>query len=205
MSKNNIVTAVLLPTGINVEPEEIFIEDFESIQRFVGGHFDCVRTDLGKTDWSLVGYVHDEGLILDFEPNFLATALFGQEIRGACVIVWGLSPNGFYDGDNYDMPTFALKFLKEQLLLKTAAVYNLSVMTEGVMKVLIEEGYPKAKDLVWAMEIIDTTDKTNYNLASMILQEAMRWGVNHLEDEDFSEFCQYALDNGLFNTKDEDN
>jgi hypothetical protein len=99
------------------------VDDYISIQNLVGGNFDCVRTDLGKPDEvAIVGYVNDMGLVINLELNYLATALFGREIRGDAVVTWGLSPNGYYDGDNHDMPNWISCFIKTDLLMQTASI-----------------------------------------------------------------------------------
>jgi hypothetical protein len=100
----------------------ISVGDYEHIQSLVGGHFDCVRVDydpvvfenepgakeiLGDgpaTPFVAVGYVHDEGLLLELPVNPMASVVLQREIVGPCVLVSGSSPNGYYDGDNHDLP-----------------------------------------------------------------------------------------------------
>lgn len=150
MSK--LTVGMFLPKGTQVEPEPIFIEDYKSIQQAVGGHFDVVVTDLGKEGVAIVGYVHDEGLILDLELNYLATNLFQKELRGDCVIVWGLSPNGEYDGDNYDIPEWITDFIMKDLVISTAGNYNLAAMLGDVCK------YAIANKLATLEEVVGIAD-----------------------------------------------
>lgn len=80
------------------------------IQKLVGGHFDAVKRGCSDTtgankDFILVGYVHDEGKLLDLPLNPLACVLFDEVIHGDVVIVSGTNPdNGDYDGESYDIP-----------------------------------------------------------------------------------------------------
>lgn len=123
---STITSGLLLPAGARVNPEPILVEDYKSIQRIVGGAFDAVRTDMGHDEVALVGYVHDEGMLLNLPYNYIATALFKQNIFGDCVLVWGLDENGIYDGDNHDIPEFMVEFLSEELMQHVAESYNMS-------------------------------------------------------------------------------
>lgn len=89
--------------GINLHAKESGISDY--LHEAVGGWFDCVHNN----ELEIVGYVHDEGLLLGFDINPIATALFGQVLVGTCVIVGVLDANGIYDGDNHSVPEKALE------------------------------------------------------------------------------------------------
>lgn len=67
------------------------------IHEVVGGWFDCVRND------TMVGYVHDEGLIMGLPINPVATALFGRVLCGTCVVFGAMNENGEYDGDDHPL------------------------------------------------------------------------------------------------------
>lgn len=202
MSK--VTSAILLPAGSNVEPHEVFIDGYKSIQNLVGGTFDCVRTDMGQPDdVAIVGYVHDEGLILGLDMNFLATALFKREIRGDVVVAWGLSPNGYYDGDNYDIPSFVTEFIKTDLLFETAFAYNLATMMDKVCGELLDSDYPDKPQLKYAMRGMSTLEsRINEYIPSM--RNALDWGSKHLEEETSREFCQLMLDSKYFEIDSED-
>lgn len=144
---STLTAGIFLPAGSNVEPQQIFVEDYKSIQSMIGGNFDVVRTDMGQPDVALVGYVHDEGLLLDLEYNFLATALFKQELHGDCVVVWGLSPNGVYDGDNYDVPSHIAQFLQTELLAKTSDAYNMATSVSFALSYAIATGIVDEDDV----------------------------------------------------------
>lgn len=137
------VSAVLLKAGVGVEPEPIVIDDLQSIQRLVGGHIDAVRIDAQDVDsesepFTLVGYCHDEGLILDLEMNWLASALFQRELRGDVVLVSGKSPTGEYDGENYDVPDVMVRWLRTAFVQRVADTYNEATALTAACQFAIE-------------------------------------------------------------------
>jgi len=106
--------SILLPAGNGKYPDPILVDDYEDIQREVGGTFTTVAFDgaLKESRINLIGFA------LDFVPepteddvNWYASALFGQQVCGPCVVAWGLSPNGNNDGDIYDMPDFVSEYI----------------------------------------------------------------------------------------------
>ncbi len=116
------VAGALLPSGINKEIEPVMVGEFTHIQSLVGGAFDCVRTEVnGKV---IVGYVHDEGLLIGLEQNWFASALFGKNLVGPCVVVGGESPTGEYDGEDYDLPENFYQFLTTKFTQHVAETYN---------------------------------------------------------------------------------
>lgn len=137
------ISAVVLPSGPRVSPEPTLLEcDYTQIQEIVGGHFDAVRVEVENEDGDsliIVGYVHDEGLILDLEPNYLATALFQQELRGPCLLVSGISPDGEYDGESYDVPEWVYEGLTTDLVSRTAKAYNHAQLIGFGMQYAVEE------------------------------------------------------------------
>lgn len=138
---SNISVGLYLPCGVNVTPEPIFIEDYRTIQNAVGGHFDAVTTDCNSNGKMLfVGYVHDEGRILDLGYNYLATNLFRRELYGDCVVVWGLDEDGVYDGDNHDIPADVFNTLQEALTESTAQAYNTSLGMSFACQFAIDNG-----------------------------------------------------------------
>lgn len=95
-------TALLLKTNGEIEPLELNNEtDAELIREKIGGWFDCVRSHEKK----IVGYVHDEGLIIGLPANPVATFLFDQLLAGDCVIVGSYSEKGEYDGESHELPS----------------------------------------------------------------------------------------------------
>jgi hypothetical protein len=118
-----ITMGAVIGTEVGKEPEPCIIGDIADIQAKVGGHFDCVRINVGSDPsaddmFTLVGYVHDEGRILNppLEVNLMASMIFNQEIRGNCVILSGTNPETrAYDGENYDLPAVFYEFLCKQM------------------------------------------------------------------------------------------
>lgn len=141
----SLVSGVYLPAGVGVEPEPVFIdsENYESIQQHVGGVFDVIRMDVpaqnGETG-VLLGYIHDESLILGMEYNYLATALFRRELHGGCVVLWGNNPNGAYDGDVYDLPAEVTEQITHKLVEYTAGVYNEAAVMELAFQYAVSQG-----------------------------------------------------------------
>lgn len=85
------------------------------IHSVVEGWFDCVSpfsTDPSTKALDIVGYVHDEGLLLGLQPNAIASALFGRFLVGRCVVVGTLNADGQYDGASHDVPSEALSVLE---------------------------------------------------------------------------------------------
>ena len=194
MSK--LTVGMFLPAGVQVEPEPIFIEDYESIQEAIGGCFDVVVTDLGKDNVSIVGYVHDEGLILDMELNYLATNLFQKELRGDCVIVWGLSPNGEYDGDNYDIPEWITNFIMKDLVTSTAGNFNMASLLGDVCK------YAVANELASFDEILGIANALHRSAVNQAvdieseekLLDVLERIIAFTDIDEMVEFCNLVID-----------
>jgi hypothetical protein len=83
------------------------------IHEIVDGWFDCVRRE------AVIGYVHDEGLLIGLPVNVVASALFGRPLVGNCVVMGALNERGEYDGENHDAPSGLLsnEFIDEALKL----------------------------------------------------------------------------------------
>jgi hypothetical protein len=135
---SNKVTGLLLNAGIGATVDVITIGDLESIQSYVGGTIDAVRADVADNICA-VGYVHDEGLILDLEMNWLASALFSQEIRGNVVLVNGYNKDNEYDGDNHDLPNVFIVYMKTSFIAKVANAYNESMMISAMLEYALEQ------------------------------------------------------------------
>jgi len=125
MSKQ--VAGAFMPCGIGVEIQPVFIGEYTHIQSLIGGCFDVVTQTMPDGE-IIVGYCHDEGLILDLEQNWFASAFFERDLRGPVVVVGGLSPSGDYDGDNHDISDQFLNFLMGKFTEHVAESYNESVM-----------------------------------------------------------------------------
>ena len=143
------VSAVLLKSGVGVEPEAVMIDGLESIQKLVGGVIDAVRIDTQQVNqatgeeeprFTIVGYVHDEGIMLNLEINWIASALFQQRIVGDVVLVSGNSPTGEYDGENHDIPDTLFRWLSTSFVKHVAKTYNESVMVAEILDYVKNDG-----------------------------------------------------------------
>lgn len=121
-----MTSAVLIKADASTAPEPLLLGGGDSqvlteIQSAVGGTIDAVRRgatdETGETPpFILVGYVHDEGIILKLPLNPVATVLFEQNIFGNCLVVSGTNPEtGVYDGENYDLPATFSEYLMSGL------------------------------------------------------------------------------------------
>lgn len=110
-----MTTAVRIYADTHKEPETVLLggtttERVTEIQNAVGGHFDAVRRQAvdesgNHKPFVLIGYVHDEGRILNLPMNPIASVLFEQNLFGDVLIVNGTNPEtGEYDGETHDLP-----------------------------------------------------------------------------------------------------
>lgn len=165
-----IKAGLLLPAGTSVNPEPIFVEDYKSIQQYVGGNFDCVVTNLGKDHVSFLGYVHDEGLILDMEFNYIASALFQRELHGDCVLLWGLNSEGEYDGEDYDLPEQMTNFVCGTLMDTVAVCYGQSALLSVFCEIAVEVGlYSKDEVVTQSLELAEASSRGDSEAREQIL------------------------------------
>jgi hypothetical protein len=117
-------SAVLLKADTATEPVTVLLggtttDTVAEIQKMVGGNFDAVRRiaadTAGKVNkFTLVGYVHDEGMLLNLPVNPMASMLFDQNIFGDCVLVNATNPETQEDdGEDYDIPVQFADYLRE--------------------------------------------------------------------------------------------
>ena len=140
------VHGLLIHSGVGAKVERIQVGELEDIQGHVGGVIDAVRKQVSK-DIFAVGYVHDEGLILDMEMNWIASALFMQEIRGPVVVVNGFSKDYEYDGDNHDLPDSFITYMQTKFIDKVAETYNESNLVQAMLE------YAFTKDMMTETQI----------------------------------------------------
>lgn len=94
-----MATALVITAGGDLYQTDIPTEDGHTlIHEIVGGWFDCVRGE------EIVGYVHDEGLLIGLPVNAVASMLFQRPLVGDCVVIGSLNEQGEYDGENHDVP-----------------------------------------------------------------------------------------------------
>ena len=131
------IKAILLPAGVNVLPREVEFTDWQDIREFVGGHFDAVSA-LAKSptgdDVAIVGYVHDEGMLIGLDDNWLAMAIFRQPLVGDCLIVSGTNPvTGEYDGESYDVPEALRDYMLYDLVQRVSVGYNQTMVVSEAL------------------------------------------------------------------------
>ena len=144
---SNKVMAVLLPAGSNAQPIPVKIDDIESIQHHIGGYFECVTMEYDphemfdevstETKFVCVGYVNEDGLSLELEPNELASTIFNQQLVGNVVIISGTSPKGEYDGESYDLPEWFINGVFTHLRSAISLGNRLNDVMAGLKKFLI--------------------------------------------------------------------
>lgn len=91
--------AVRVTTNGEVEVVSLPKEDsYPTIRDAVGGTIDAVSSE------NYTMYVHDEGLLLGFPVNAIGSVLASRLIVGNVIFVGNKSPEGVYDGADYDAP-----------------------------------------------------------------------------------------------------
>ena len=94
-----MATALVITAGGDLYQTDIPTENGHTlIHEIVGGWFDCVRGE------EIVGYVHDEGLLIGLPVNAVASMLVQRPLVGDCVVIGSLNEKGEYDGENHDVP-----------------------------------------------------------------------------------------------------
>ena len=183
------VSAVLLKAGTGVEPESVVIDGLESIQSLVGGNIEAVRVFAQKRDtdepFELVGYCDDEGLVKESEMNWLASALFRQEIRGNVVVVTDAG-----DGENGDVPDTFVKWLMSGFLQRVAESYNEASFIAEVMQFAVQNNLVPKDEIMEVMdsfgEDISRGEQTEETIHKMntLLERILKAVQLHNADED---------------------
>lgn len=151
-----MVKALLLKTTGEVLPLELHEDtEYPTIRDAVGGWIDAVSAE------ELVGYVHDEGLLIGLPANVMASVIFSRPLVGDVVIVGGLNAQGKSDGESHDVPP---QYLLPEFASMSAFFAASQMMTDairGEAERVIEKGitfqslaaWPEFNDLL-------TADKT---------------------------------------------
>lgn len=185
----NTVSAVLLKSGTGVQPEPVVINGLESIQSLVGGNIEAVRIFAQKRDtdepFELVGYCDDEGLVKDSEMNWLASALFRQEIRGNVVVVTDAG-----DGEDGDVPDTFVKWLMSGFLQRVAESYNEATFIAGVMEFAVQHNLVPEEEIMEVMnsmgEDIENEGRTPETIEKMntLLEKILKAVQDYNAEED---------------------
>jgi hypothetical protein len=178
MSKQ--VQGILFPVGEDTEPLPISVGDHININALVGGHFDAVRREFtpeelsgehapdGATPFVAVGYVHDEGRIINLPLNKLATVVFGQELYGDVVLVSGTSPDGEYDGENYDIPAWFADAVHNGSLAEATVLVEKMSEVASCLALAVREGLATREDVLLAIVGVANGDENAEEILSML-------------------------------------
>ena len=180
----------MLPCGVGNEIEPAIVGDLESIQQYVGGCIDAVRTEL-EDGTVIVGYCHDEGLLLGMETNWFASALFNRQLAGPVVVVSGTSPSGEYDGENYDLPSAFYDYLCESFtkeVEKSVAFTQMLATAVGMAhrnNAITEAEYQLTIDTVNGLSenAVGGAMDTLPDEVKAIMEKAMKYMVNRVFEQ----------------------
>lgn len=158
--------SVLLPAGNGKYPDPILVDDYEDIQREVGGTFTTVALtgSLKDSPINLIGFAPDSvPEPTENDMNWYASALFGQQVWGPCVVAWGLSPNGNNDGDIYDMPDFVSEYIFGEFTQFVIRAYGEAHMMGNMFREAVAAGIITETDLDRLMDYVEalTNDATD--------------------------------------------
>lgn len=150
--------SVLLPAGNGKYPDPIFVNDYEDIQREVGGLFTTlgIKGEINDREINLIGFAPDDVPNPDDQSiNWYASAMFGTEVHGPCVVAWALSPNGEYDGDIYDMPDFVSEYIFGEFTQFVIRAYGEAGMMSNMFTEAVNAGIITPTDLERLMDYIE--------------------------------------------------
>ena len=187
------IAGILLKADDGAEPMPIPVTDHVSINEYIGGHFDCVRQQYEASEFLLetgeqftaVGYVHDEGLILGLPLNKMATVIFRREVYGDVVIVSGTSPDGDYDGENYDVPAWFSDAVFNGSLASTVqdlddkAMFVREAILRAVREHLLDD--ETADGLVTAMANAPLLNEREINMVQEVLETVTKYHMARLQ------------------------
>jgi len=158
---SNIVLGVYLPADLTVPPRIVPIGGLDDIQEHVGEIIDAVTTVVDPSEFghegsefAMVGYVHDEGLLLGMPLNERACVLFERKLVGDVVVVSGTNPtSGAYDGENHDVPQwYTNRIVDGTLDWVIANVSNMADRIAEAFALAVEDGLFEQDDIDTALK-----------------------------------------------------
>lgn len=185
-----ITMGAVIGTEVGKAPEPCVIGDIADIQARVGGHFDCVRVDIGsntENEFTLVGYVNDEGAITEppMELNIVASMIFSRELRGACVILSGTNPETKdYDGENYDLPSKFYDFLCDTIIKDVEKSVTFTRLLSSAVriacqaKVISKEDFKYINDTIQSLS--DVAVGSDFEAMPERLRELLEKSMNYM-------------------------
>lgn len=215
----NIATGILIPADMDKQPHVVPIAGVDDIQCHVGGFIDAVTTEVDHAefgvddarDFVLVGYVHDEGLLLDMPTNHRATVMFQRHVVGDVVVLSGTNPvTENYDGDNYDVPRwYAERVLDGTLDWVIANAMDTTDMIHDAIELALTDGLFTSEDITMVMEIMEahadgeTIDPEDREVVNMVLMTCVLYskgrsiGAVPKYDERGWELMKDVMTNGI--------
>ena len=198
--------AEFIPADIEKEPHSVLLGNgantslVDDIQLFVGGTFDVVRMQAVNEEtldtFTLIGYVHDEGILLDMPMNVLASSLFGRELYGDVLVLSGTNPeNGDYDGDSYDLPMNFCEYIEKVLYPETCNAVAVSRGLAGAFMIAHRDGIVSDEERDYVTEVANLKAKQSLqgDFRDMpkrwqeIMERAIRHMVTLMDDGDEAE------------------
>lgn len=189
-----MTTGLVIYADPKKEPEAFVFSTENSlaeIQAKVGGYIDSVKTqainEADDTEMVLVGYVHDEGRILDMPLNPLASIVFNRELVGDVVLVNGTNPeNGDYDGENYDLPLDFINYIMH-MHPEVVRMLQFSKGLSSSVALAYRAGVVTKEELEYVMDYADKAQQNGEFMAAVDsvperFQEILRRSVNYLND-----------------------
>jgi hypothetical protein len=189
-----MTTGLVIYADPKKEPEAFVFSSENSlaeIQAKVGGYIDSVKTqainEADDTQMVLVGYVHDEGRILDMPMNPLASIVFNRELVGDVVLVNGTNPeNGDYDGENYDLPLDFINYIMH-MHPEVVRMLQFSKGLSSSVALAYRAGVVTKEELEYVMDYADKAQQNGEFMAAVDsvperFQEILRRSVNYLND-----------------------
>lgn len=189
-----MTTGLVIYADPKKEPEAFVFSSENSlaeIQAKVGGYIDSVRTqalnEADNTEMVLVGYVHDEGRILNMPLNPLASIVFNRELVGDVVLVNGTNPeNGDYDGENYDLPLDFINYIMH-MHPEVVRMLQFSKGLSSSVALAYRAGIVTKEELEYVMDYADKAQQNGEFMAAVDsvperFQEILRRSVNYLND-----------------------
>jgi hypothetical protein len=189
-----MTTGLVIYADPKKEPEAFVFSSENSlaeIQAKVGGYIDSVKTqainEADDTEMVLVGYVHDEGRILNMPLNPLASIVFNRELVGDVVLVNGTNPeNGDYDGENYDLPLDFINYIMH-MHPEVVRMLQFSKGLSSSVALAYRAGVVTKEELEYVMDYADKAQQNGEFMAAVDsvperFQEILRRSVNYLND-----------------------
>jgi len=212
---------ILLPCD-GSEPMPIAVGDYQHIQTLVGGLIDCVTVNYDPDDFTseeadelfgagernpfvACGYVNDEGLLEGMPINTMASVVLQRPIVGPCVLVSATSPNGFYDGDNHDLPEwFANAVFQGGLHGLSQTLEFVATIEAEAMQLALDDGLFTEEQFNRIMSCMVSGDESKMLIVEAAVDIAMQYHAgrndgsipkfNRAEFENFQESLQLTDD-----------